>query len=211
MSKKTEILKGYDDYIEGKRSSKFAMFLVAGVCLLVTVIALILNFLTNIESLGQVQVIDSSGRAVPAEVKRRDEVLLATAQQHVANAMFNLNSFDRATINENQAKAYFLVEKKSADRIFSSFNTTGAYNDAIRNGFIYKAEFAKLTKFDGEKEPYAFEAEGILTVTDGSREIKNKIVGKGLLRYITPSYPTNPQGFIIVDYLQTYEPLNQEE
>ena len=66
MSKKTEILKGYDDYIEGKRSSKFAMFLVAGVCLLVTVIALILNFLTNIESLGQVQVIDSSGRAVPA-------------------------------------------------------------------------------------------------------------------------------------------------
>lgn len=211
MSKKTEILKGYDDYIEGKRSSKFAMFLVAGVCLLVTVIALILNFLTNIESLGQVQVIDSSGRAVPAEVKRRDEVLLATAQQHVANAMFNLNSFDRATINENQAKAYFLVEKKSADRIFSSFNTTGAYNDAIRNGFIYKAEFTKLTKFDGDKEPYAFEAEGILTVTDGSREIKNKIVGKGLLRYITPSYPTNPQGFIIVDYLQTYEPLNQEE
>lgn len=210
MNKKTEILKGYDDYIEGKKSSKFAMYIVAGVCLLVTIIALILNFLTNIESLGKVQVIDSSGRAVPSEVKRREEILLASAQQHIANAMFNLNSFDRATINENQAKAYFLVEKKSADRIFSSFNSTGAYNDAIRNGFIYKAEFTKLINFSRNNEPYEFEAEGVLTVTDGSREIKNKIVGKGLLRYITPSYPTNPQGFIIIDYLQTYEPLNEE-
>lgn len=211
MSKKNEILKGFDDYVEGKRYGKIAMYLVVGFSLVVVFGALLFSFGLQSKAIDIVKVIDSSGRKIESETKREQEILYSTIQAHMSNAVFYLNSFDRASIKENQARALFLVDKKSADRIFNSYNSTGGYNDAIRNSYIYAAKLTKITKLEGKNEPFSVEIEGELTITDGDRILKNKITGKGKLRYNTPSFPTNPQGFLLYDYLQNYEPVSEEE
>jgi hypothetical protein len=211
MSKKNEILKGFDDYIEGKKYGKIAMYLVVFFSLIVVFGALIFSFCLQSKAIDVVKVIDSSGRKIESETKREQEILFSSIQTHMSNALYYLNSFDRGSIKENQARSLFLVDKKSADRIFNSYNTTGAYNDAIRNAYIYDTKFVKIIKLEGDSEPYSVEIEGELTITDGNRILKNKITGKGKLRYNTPSFPTNPQGFLLYDYLQNYEKISNKE
>jgi hypothetical protein len=202
---KNQILKGYDDYIEGKKAGKTAMFLISGFALLIVLSSLLFSFQLQRKAIDTIKVIDSNGRKIESEVKRENEVLASSVQAHLSNAFFYLNTFERNTIKENQARAMFLVDKKSADRIFNSYNSTGAYNDAIRNSYIYAGKYIKLIKFEGKEEPYEIELEGEITITDGDRTLKNKVTGKGKLRYTTPSFPNNPQGFLLYDYLQTYE------
>lgn len=205
------ILKGYDDVVEGKRTGRLAMWLITIVSIVITLSALIISALLQANSADKMKVIDNTGRVIKSDLRREEDVRIATVQAHLANAIFYLNSFDRNSIKENQARALFLVDKKSADRIFNSYNRQGAYNDALQSGYIYRAKFNKLTILEGTSEPFAFEMEGELTVTDGSRTIKTKIIGKGNLRYSTPNFPNNPQGMLVYDYLQQYEDMPEEQ
>lgn len=207
---KTPILKGYDDVVEGKRNGRLAMWLITVGSVIFGLTALIISALLQAESADKMKVIDSTGRVIQSDLRREEEVRVSTIQAHLANAMFYLNSFDRNSIKENQARALFLVDKKSADRIFNSYNRQGAYNDALQSGYIYRAKFNKLTVLEGKTEPFTFEAEGELSVTDGSRTITTKIVGKGNIRYSNPNFPNNPQGMIIYDYLQEYQDMPTE-
>lgn len=208
---KEPILKGYDDVVEGKRNSRLAMWLVTGGSIIVTISALVISASLMSSSADKMKVIDSTGRVIKSDLQREEEVRISTVQAHLSNALFYLNSFDRNSIKENQARALFLIDKKSADRIFNSYNRTGAYNDALQSGYIYRAKFTKITKLEGNSEPFAFTLEGELVVTDGSRTIKTKIIGKGNIRYSTPNFPNNPQGMLVYDYLQQYEDMPQEE
>lgn len=208
---KVPVLKGYDDVVEGKRNGRLAMYLITVGCLIITISALVISAVLQASSADKMKVIDNTGRVIKSDLQREEEVRISTVQAHLSNALFYLNSFDRNSIKENQARALFLVDKKSADRIFSSFNRQGAYNDALQSGFIYRAKFIKLTQLEGKSEPFAFTLEGELTVTDGSRTIKTKIIGKGNIRYSTPNFPNNPQGMLVYDYLQQYEDMPPEE
>lgn len=216
MSKKEvkePILKGYDDVVEGKRNGRLAMRLIVVFASIITVSALLFSFLSQATSANKMKVIDSTGRVIPSDLRREEEVRISTVQAHLSNAFFYLNSFDRNSIKENQARALFLVDKISADRVFSGYNRTGAYNDALQSGYLYRAKFTKLTKLEGNSEPFSFEIEGELTVTDGKRVMKSLIVGKGSIRYTSPNYPNNPQGMLVYDYLQEYRdmPIEKEE
>lgn len=208
---KEPILKGYDDVVEGKRNSRLAMWLVTGGSIIVTISALVISASLMSSSADKMKVIDNTGRVIKSDLQREEEVRISTVQAHLSNALFYLNSFDRNSIKENQARALFLVDKKSADRIFNSYNRTGAYNDALQSGYIYRAKFIKITKLEGNSEPFAFTLEGELEVTDGSRTIKTKIIGTGNIRYSTPNFPNNPQGMLVYDYLQQYEDMPPEE
>jgi len=205
---KNEILKGYDDYVEGKRTGKTAMILITVVCVFVVFATLLFSFSLQVKAVDTVKVIDSSGRKIQSETKRENEVLTSSIQAHLSNAFYYLNTFDQNTIKENQARALFLVDKVSANRVFNSYNSRGCYNDAIRNSYIYTANYKKLLKLDGENEPFVVELEGELIITDGDRIKKTRIIGRGKVRYTTPSFPNNPQGFILYDYLQDYQEVD---
>ncbi len=211
IMKKQEILHGYDDLIQGKKQSRFAMILVIIFSTVISISALIFAFLIQIKSIDTVKVIDSSGRYLKSETQRRDQVLKASVQSHLDNVIHNLNSFDALSIKENQVKSIFLVDQLSANRVFDSYNVSGAYNDAMQNGVIYSSKMDKVTVFEGEKEPYSFEIEGLLVVKKGETEIKKGIKGKGKIRYVTPSYPNNVQGLQVYDYLQEFENIGDNE
>ncbi|MDR1926952.1 MAG: hypothetical protein LBQ13_04750 [Endomicrobium sp.] len=206
--KNTKSLKGYDDLIDGKKTVKFMILFVVGFSIIIVLSSLYFSYRLHSKAIDTVKVIDSEGRVIPSEAKRNQDVFIASLQAHIANSLYYLNTFDRNSIKENQARALFLVDKKSADRIFNSYNTTGAYNDAIRNSYIYASKFVKITSVSS-KEPFSVEFEGLLEITDGDRIVKNKVIGKGKVRYNTPSFPYNTQGMLLYDYLQTYEEVQK--
>jgi len=141
--KNQEVLKGYDDLIEGKKQSKFAMILIVIFSIIISLSALSFALITQLKAIDTVKVMDSTGRYVKTDSKREEQVLRASVQSHLENVIYNLNSFDALSINENKAKAIFLVDKASADRVFNSFAVSGAYNDAIQGGVIYSAKMDK--------------------------------------------------------------------
>lgn len=207
MDKKQDILKGYDDIVEGKKNGRLAMRLITATAIIISLSALTYSFLAQVTASDKVKVVDARGLVINSELKNREDVKNASIQAHLANAVHYLNSFDRNSIKDNQAKAMFLVDKKSADRVFNSYNNQGAYNDAVRNNYIYNAEFSKLTRLEGQSEPYLISFEAILTVKDGSRQIKSKIRGQGKISYTKPSFPNNTQGMILYDYLQEFSDM----
>lgn len=207
--KQNNLLKGYDDLLEGKKIVRIMILGILLFSLLVVLTTLFLSYKLNAKATDTIKVIDSNGRIIPSEVKRQEDVFHASIQAHLANCLYYLNTFDRNSIKENQARALFLVDKKSADRIFNSFTNTGAYNDAIRNGYIYKSKFIKLAYVNKNREPFEVEFEGELNIIDKDRTIKYRITGKGKVRYNTPSYPYNVQGMILYDYLQNFEEIKE--
>lgn len=207
---KNKILEGYDDFSEGKKSGKVAMIIIAVFSIIVVVMALGYAYAIEKSALDKVLVIDSNGRKVPADVKRENEILASSIQAHLSNAFFYVNSFERNTIKDNQARAYFLVDRVSCNRIFQAYNKSGAYNDAITSSYIYQASYTKLLSLEGTSEPYNVTFQGEIKIINGDIIKKSQVIGKGKLRYSAASFPNNPQGWILYDYLQDYKDITNE-
>ncbi|MEM8510594.1 MAG: hypothetical protein AAF717_22360 [Bacteroidota bacterium] len=210
--KESDLHKGYNESVAGKRNSRLAMILVTVFCGVVTLASLVLYFSSNLAIADKVKVFDSTGREVQTDLVRKEKLLVSGIQRHVYNGMYYANSGDRNSLKENQARTYFLVDNEDALRIFNHWKNEKAYNDILQNGHIYKIVDAKVTGVDtANGEPFAFTSEATLLVRDGTKEDYWFITGEGDIIYNTPSYPYNEWGFEITNYTQQYQKVPKDE
>lgn len=128
-------------------------------------------------------------------------------KSHCASTTYYLNSFDRLSLQENQARALFLVDKGEANAVFAKYQADRAYGDALELGVIYKTEFESLTDMSVSGEEYHVRFTSILSIVNGSEIKKVRIISEGTAIRTTPRYPENVSGFFFRTYNPQYENL----
>lgn len=150
-----------------------------------------------------VVVIKENGQKVSAVVGNEKETFTALASEHLDRAFKYANSFDRFTYKDNMAKTLFHMDSRSANRLFSEYENSGALADVLSKGTIYDAEIlSESIRITGDREPFEFVFQGTIDVNDGGHVTKYLAQGTGELIYYTPHYPENPTGFFITNYTQ---------
>ena len=159
-----------------------------------------------------VVVIKENGQEVSASVLSKEETFKAQASEHLDKSFHYANSFDRFTYKDNMAKTLFHMDSRSANRIFSQYEESGALADVLSKGTIYESEIIpESIKINGNKEPFTFQIQGIIEVNDGGFVTKYLAQATGEMIYYTPHYPEKPTGFFISSYNQKTRLYEQDQ
>ncbi|NKI28206.1 hypothetical protein HCG49_16760 [Arenibacter sp. 6A1] len=206
MKSESEIL--YNQFSRAKQQQKYiwisSMVFVMGAFIAVLVF---LFFWSK-----NVVVIKENGQVVSAVVQSREATFSAMAKHHLDQAFHFANSFDRFTYKKNQAKTLFLMDSKSANRLWSVYEREGVFADVLSKGTLYEARILpESIQVVGDQEPYRVQFQGIIKVDDGGFITTYLAMGKGKLIYYTPSYPENSTGFFVTDYVQKVKLYDKEQ
>lgn len=205
-----EIIKGFDSLAEGKKNLRLYMYLVVWFSAGVILVVLIWAFSVVTSAQGKVLVIDKGGEYMKTVVEDKQKLFFSLLNNHCALTAYYTNSFDRHTINQNQAKAAFLASKDNLNRIFAMYKDQRAYGDVLDRGIIYKCEFQQLENYNIDNEPYKVTFTSVLTITDEYTTKKILITSSGEIVRISPQYPENISGFYFKNYTQTYQNIVEE-
>ncbi len=207
-----DLLKGYDDLLESKKSSTLYIRLISLMAIVAVIGSLIWSFSVYISSIDKIKVVNQYGSALNSSLQSEDKLIKTLIKNQCATAVYYLNSFDRLTIKENQAKAFFLVSRPDAERIFAMYNEKRNYGDALDRGVIYQAELKDVVSLSTDKEPYQVTYTSVLSVMDNNQPVqKFLITSQGELIRHTPQYPENPFGLYFKSYSQSYEKISADE
>jgi len=204
---KQNILKGFDELATSKRKSASIMKMIIAFAAFVVVAVLLWGMTIINTAMEKIIVIDRSGEYVKTKVESNEKLFYSLLSNQCALTAFYVNSFDKLSINENQAHANFLATRDDLNRIYALYNQQRAYSDAIDRGVIYKCQFKELEAISGTGEPYHVKFSSVLTIIDGTTIKKILIHSEGELVRHTPHFPENVTGFYFFSYLQTYEDL----
>ena len=208
--KNKDLEKGYNESIGGKKTNRLAMILITSFSGVITITALVLYMVSNITIADKIKVFDSQGNEYKTQLMRQSELLKTSTKGHIKQAVYLANSFSRENYKTNQNQLLFLMDRKSAFRIFEGYKKEGAYNNALKLGHIYEVESTKVSQIDTSKEPYQFIQESIVYTQDGGRVEYFRIVGKGIMTTRKPS-DNNERGLWISDYYQETTKINRNE
>lgn len=210
MNKK-DILVDIDELSQAKKRSAIGIKLIAILCIAIVILTMVFAFACVNSAMDKVIVIDRSGEYVKTKVEDNSKLFVSLISNQCALTAYYANSFDKLSINENQAWAAFLAPSDDLRRIYAKYNQERAYGDVIDRGIIYKCEFKEMKALEGTSEPYHVCFTSILSIIDGINIKKILITSQGTIIRHTPKYPENVTGFYFSSYTQNYELVQQEE
>lgn len=162
------------------------------------------SFLVYKSSYNTNLVIDTKGEFLPYEVASRKRVMeyhLKIACQNSSNYM---NSFDRATLKTNQAKALFYVDRNSAYRIFTAYKKQGFYDDVLTNGYAHINGEVLIDSLQLETEPFFVRFYSKTEIYDGINKVGDlEIKSQANISTISPSND-NRIGWYFTNFKQEY-------
>lgn len=209
---KSKTIQGYDDLLVAKRSSALMMKIVVGFSVFVVVAILFWAFSVHVSTVDKVKVIDRVGNVIQSDLSTREKQLQSLIETHCSNTIYYLNSFDRLTIKENQARALFLVNSTDANRVFSQFNTQNSYGDALTRGVVFETTYDKLLNLDMAEEPYNVRFQSVMTIYDNNNTpARYLVISEGTLVNHTAQYPENQVGLYFKSYRQEFKKLESDE
>ena len=188
------ILKDFSGLAEARKSYTLRTRLVFIFCGIT--IAMVLFFAHSVvnNAMNKILVVNEGG----------EFVLL---KSHCSRTAYFLNSFDRLSLQENRARALFLVNKPDANTVFAKYQADRAYGDALELGVVYKTEFEKIIDIRADGEEYHVRFSSILSIINGDDIRKVRILSEGTAIHATPRFPENTSGFFFRTYDQQYELL----
>ncbi|PHS04996.1 MAG: hypothetical protein COA88_12995 [Kordia sp.] len=205
---KEKFSKLYNSLQENKRNN-VRITLVREVSSVVIVVSVLLwAFSVHRNTVDKIKVTDQSGNVISTKTIRKKKLITSLIKAHCAKSIYYANSFDRMTIKENQAKTFFLINQKSAKKVFETYLNNSNYNDAIQRGYNFEAKFLKIKDFDTSVEPYKVKFYSELTIEQGTITQKYIIVSTGEIITHTPQYPENPYGYYFKNYSQRFKNVN---
>ncbi|WP_075344133.1 hypothetical protein [Tenacibaculum agarivorans] len=196
----------YNGLVESKKSSAKQTKLYVYGCVAIVAMVLVFAFMIFSSTMDKLVVIDQKGNEVQSHITTREKVLETTVTKFCSETTYLGNTFDRITLKENQAKLKFIMEEKSALRLWGFFKQNKHYNDALYRGYAYKGKFIKMLKMDLSQKPYAVQFLGELEVYEGAN-LSRKIpfVAKGKITERSAKYPESYLGWYMTDYLQNFK------
>lgn len=199
-----DILKDFNKLAEAKKNVAFrtkALFIFSAF-----VISLILFFSYRVvnNAMNKIIVVNEGGEFVHFKAAQQDQLYEALLKSLCYYTAYYINSFDRLSIEQNQARALFLVNKADANTIFAKYNADRAYGDALELGVSYRTEFEKIISVKLNGSEYDVIYSSVLTIYSNTGNKKIRIISEGTAIRSTPKFPENVTGFFFKKYNQTY-------
>ena len=202
---KEKILTDFDDFTSAKKTN--ARIVIACFVFAIVVIITVLIWAASVTqtAINKIIVVERSGEYLKISADTSEKLFISLVKNTCATATIYANSFDRITINENQAKAAFYVNQNALQGIFLKYQNDGSYHEAIQNGVVYKCEMETFESITGEEEPYIVNFTAILSIIYKEHITKIRIKSRGEIIKTTPQYPDNITGFYLRNLAQTFE------
>lgn len=209
---KEKILAGFNQLAGAQKTNAITVRLILLVSLALNIIVVFFSYRFAASSAGTKLVIDgNTGQYLKYSLQDSARLFHVRMETHCANAAYYINSFDRLTIVENQARSVFIVSKSDAVRIFERYRKARAYTDAIDRGISYRTTFLRLDKMEGQQEPYTVAFTSKLTIYENADSIEQYLIrSEGTVRRATPQYPENTTGLYFTSYSQTIQKVANE-
>lgn len=202
-----DILRDFNKYADARKNFTLRTKLVFIFCSVAIAMVLFFSYQVVNNAMNKILVVNEGGEFVRFRAVRQDLLYESLLKSHCAFTAYYLNSFDRLSLQENRARALFLVDKGEANAVFAKYQADRAYGDALELGVIYKTEFESLTDMSVSGEEYHVRFTSILSIVNGSEIKKVRIISEGTVIRTTPRYPENVSGFFFRTYNQQYENL----
>lgn len=202
-----DILRDFSKYADARKNFTFRTKLVFVFCSVTIAMVLFFSYQVVNNAMNKILVVNEGGEFVRFRAVRQDLLYESLLKSHCAFTAYYLNSFDRLSLQENRARALFLVDKGEANAVFAKYQADRAYGDALELGVIYKTEFESLTDMSVSGEEYHVRFTSILSIVNGSEIKRVRIISEGTAIRTTPRYPENVSGFFFRTYNQQYENL----
>ena len=201
------ILKDFSGLAEARKSYTLRTRLVFIFC--GVTIAMVLFFAHSVvnNAMNKILVVNEGGEFVHFKSMQQDLLYESLLKGHCRRTAYFLNSFDRLSLQENRARALFLVNKPDANTVFAKYQADRAYGDALELGVVYKTEFEKIIDIRADGEEYHVRFSSILSIINGDDIRKVRSVSEGTAIHATPRFPENTSGFFFRTYDQQYELL----
>lgn len=204
------ILKDFSKLAEARRNYTFRtkiLFLFTSL-----VIAMVLFFTYSIvnNAMNKILVVNEGGEFVHFKAQQQDLLYESLLKSLCYYTSYYINSFDRLSIEENQARALFLVNRADANTIFAKYQADRAYGDAIELGVAYKTEFEGIQSVSVSGEEYYVVFTSILTIHSSSGTKQFRITSSGTAIRTTPRFPENVTGFFFKNYSQNYSTYQEQ-
>ena len=149
-------------------------------------------------------VVDTKGQFLPYEVVNRKRVMEHHLKMACESTSNFINSFDRATLKSNQAKALFYVDRNSAYRIFTTYKKQGFYDDVLANGYAHVNGGVLVDSLQLETDPFFVRFYSTTDIYDGINKISSiEIKSEANISTITPSND-NMIGWYFTNFKQEY-------
>ena len=201
------ILRDFNKYADARKNFTLRTKLVFVFCSATIAMVLFFSYQVVNNAMNKILVVNEGGEFVRFRAVRQDLLYESLLKSHCAFTAYYLNSFDRLSLQENRARALFLVDKGEANAVFAKYQADRAYGDALELGVIYKTEFESLTDMSVSGEEYRVRFTSILSIVNGSEIKRVRIISEGTAIRTTPRYPENVSGFFFRTYNQQYENL----
>lgn len=202
-----DILRDFNKYADARKNFTLRTKLVFVFCSVTIAMVLFFSYQVVNNAMNKILVVNEGGEFVRFRAVRQDLLYESLLKSHCAFTAYYLNSFDRLSLQENRARALFLVDKGEANAVFAKYQADRAYGDALELGVIYKTEFESLTDMSVSGEEYHVRFTSILSIVNGSEIKRVRIISEGTAIRTTPRYPENVSGFFFRTYNQQYENL----
>ena len=200
-----DILRDFNKYADARKNFTLRTKLVFVFCSATIAMVLFFSYQVVNNAMNKILVVNEGGEFVRFRAVRQDLLYESLLKSHCAFTAYYLNSFDRLSLQENRARALFLVDKGEANAVFAKYQADRAYGDALELGVIYKTEFESLTDMSVSGEEYHVRFTSILSIVNGSEIKRVRIISEGTAIRTTP--PLSGERIFFRTYNQQYENL----
>jgi hypothetical protein len=204
-----KIIEQFDRLTKAKKQNVLLSKSVLFFSLAVVICVLLWALKVQSNALNKVVVIERSGEYLKTNAESSEKLFTALVKTTCSHLVHYANSFDRLSINENQAKANFYCNKDDLAPVFLMYRQENAYHEAVERGVIYKCELEDV-HFIGDTHPYEVQFTSILSIFDMGRVVKFRIVSEGNLTKTNPQFPENVTGFFFSRYMQSIKLIQEE-
>ena len=156
-------------------------------------------------AMDKILVVNEGGELLRFKAMQQDLLYESLLKNHCYHTAYYLNSFDRLSLQENRARALFLVNKPDANTIFAKYQADRGYGDALELGVVYRTEFEKMLSVSVSGDEYHVTFSSVLSIINGNDVRKIRILSEGTVIRTTPRFPENTSGFFFRTYNQQYE------
>lgn len=199
-----DILKDFNKYAEARKNFTLRTKLVFIFCSVAIAMVLFFSYRVVNNAMNKILVVNEGGEFVHFKAMQTDKLYESLLKSHCYYTAFYLNSFDRLTIEENQARGLFLVNTGDANTIFAKYQADRAYGDALELGTVYRCELEKVNEVRVQGNEYNVQFTSILSIISNNGTKKFKIISEGTAIRTTPQFPENVTGFFFKKYIQNY-------
>ena len=199
------ILKDFSRLAEARKNHTFRTRLVFIFCAATIAMVQFFSYRVVNNAMNKILVVNEGGELLRFKAMQQDLLYESLLKNHCYHTAYYLNSFDRLSLQENRARALFLVNKPDANTIFAKYQADRGYGDALELGVVYRTEFEKMLSVSVSGEEYHVTFSSVLSIINGNDVRKIRILSEGTVIRTTPRFPENTSGFFFQTYNQQYE------